>query len=92
MTDKTTNAAVIVTIGGTDFSFTPTVTEFNNYVNEMMPDNKVAPMHRYLMRTVDKSQKDELNKLLNSVSGLTQDVFTTVTKEAKGGITVELKN
>ncbi|WP_375750950.1 putative phage tail assembly chaperone [Vibrio sp. HN007] len=83
---------VEVTIGEKDFEFTPTVTDHNNYLNEMMPNNKVAPMHTYLTRTVNPDQKDELVDLLNSVPGLTSEVFAEVTTASKGGITVTIKN
>lgn len=84
--------AVVLTIGTTDFSFTPSVQDHNNYMNEMMPNNKVAPMHQYLSRTVMPEQKEALLKLLDSVPGLTSEVFGEVTSAAKCGITVTLKN
>lgn len=83
---------VVVTIGDTDFEFSPTVNDFNNYVNEMMPDNKVAPQHTYLTRTIKPEQKEQLVELLSSVPGLVTDVFSEVSKGAKGGIKVTLKN
>lgn len=89
---STKNKAVVLTIGETDFSFTPTVQDHNNYMNEMMPNNKVAPMHQYLTRTVAPEQKEKLCGLLDSVPGLTSEVFGEVSTAAKCGITVTVKN
>ncbi|WED29047.1 putative phage tail assembly chaperone [Vibrio sp. DW001] len=89
---KTENKAVVLTIGATDFNFTPTVQDHNNYMNELMPNNKVAPMHLYLSRTVAPEQKEALVALLDTVPGLTSEIFAEVTSASKGGITVTLKN
>lgn len=86
------NKAIVMTIGTTDFTFKPTVQDHNNYMNELMPNNKMAPMHLYLSRTVDSDQKEALVELLDTVPGLTSEVFAEVTTASKGGITVTLKN
>jgi hypothetical protein len=90
---KTSKATkIILSIGETDFTFSPTVNDHNNYTNELMPDNKIAPAHQFLTRTVEPSQKDELVELLDSVPGLVMDAFMEVTKASKGGLKVTLKN
>lgn len=87
-----TNKPVIVGIAGTDFKFTPTVTDANNYVNGMSLDNKVEPARTYLERTVDKDQKEALVELLNTVPGLVTELHQMVHNQSKGGITITLKN
>ncbi|MDC0611892.1 putative phage tail assembly chaperone [Vibrio sp.] len=87
-----TSKPVVVSIGETDFSFTPTVNDYNNYTNDLMPDNKIEPARTYLIRTVEPEQKQALNELMNTVPGLIMDVFGEVTKASKGGIKVTLKN
>ncbi|MGF1764915.1 putative phage tail assembly chaperone [Aliivibrio kagoshimensis] len=89
---KIKNKPVVVMIADSEFSFTPTVSDHNNYMNEMMPNNKVAPMHQYLSRTVDPKKKDELLELMNTVPGLVSELFAEVSNASKGGITVTLKN
>lgn len=84
--------AIIVTIGAQDFEFKPTVNDHNNYTNELMPDNKVAPAYTFLTRTVKPEQKEELVELLDTVPGLTMELFMEVNKGAKNGIKVSLKN
>jgi hypothetical protein len=83
---------IVLTIGATDFTFTPTVADHNNYTNALMPDNKIAPAHQFLTRTVESTQKAELVELLDTVPGLVMDVFMEVSKASKGGVKVTLKN
>ena len=83
---------VVVAVGDTEFNFRPTVNDHNNYTNELMADNKVAPAHTFLTRTVEPEQKEALVELLDSVPGLTMELFMTVSKGAKGGVEVSLKN
>ncbi|SHO57895.1 putative phage tail assembly chaperone [Vibrio quintilis] len=83
---------ITVTINETEFDFSPEVSNHNDYINEMMPDNKVAPARRFLTRTVNQEQKAELVQLLDSVPGLIMDLFSVVEKESRGGVTVTLKN
>ncbi|MBY8231802.1 putative phage tail assembly chaperone [Vibrio fluvialis] len=83
---------VTVAIAGTDFTFTPTVTDANNYTNGVSLDNKVEPARTYLERTVDQQQKESLVELMNTVPGLAIELFGTVYEASKGGITITLKN
>ncbi len=83
---------VVVTIHTTDFTFTPSVTDANNYSNEVMPDDKVVPAYKYLTRSVDSKQKDELKGYLDTVPHLVMDLYHKVSEAAKGGITITLKN
>ena len=83
---------IVLTIGDTEFEFSPTVSDHNNYTNAMMPDNKVAPAYSFLTRTVKSEQKEALKELLDSVPGLVMELFMEVSKAAKGGIKVSLKN
>ncbi|MBY7903024.1 putative phage tail assembly chaperone [Vibrio fluvialis] len=83
---------VNVAIAGTDFTFTPTVTDANNYTNGVSLDNKVEPARTYLERTVDKEQKAALVELMNTVPGLAVELHQTVHEASKGGIKITLKN
>ena len=60
MSKKVNTAGIILTIGETDFKFTPSVADHNNYTNELMPDNKIAPAHQFLTRTVLPEQQADL--------------------------------
>lgn len=89
---KKSAKTVILAIGEQDVEFTPTVNDHNNYTNEMMADNKVAPAYTFLTRTVKSEQKEALKELLDTVPGLVMELFIEVSKAAKGGIKVTLKN
>lgn len=84
--------AIVLTIGATDFTFLPTVADHNNYTNDLMPDNKIAPAHTFLSRTVAPEQKEELVELLDTVPGLVMEVFMEINKASRGGLKVTLKN
>lgn len=84
--------AITLTIGETDFTFSPTVADHNNYTNDLMPDNKIAPAHTFLSRTVAPEQKEALVELLDTVPGLVMEVFMEINKASRGGLKVTLKN
>lgn len=84
--------SIVLTIGATDFTFSPTVADHNNYTNDLMPDNKIAPAHTFLSRTVAPEQKEELVELLDTVPGLVMEVFMEINKASRGGLKVALKN
>jgi hypothetical protein len=82
---------IILTVVGTDFSFNVTTTEYNGYMNEIMPDNKVAPAHNLLIRTVDAKQKDELKKLLDETPGATLQMAGMINQEFAPAIEISVK-
>lgn len=53
-----------LTVNGEDLAFDVTVEDYNAYINEMMPNNKVAPSHNFLMRTVAHDHRDRLAAVL----------------------------
>ncbi|WP_345868404.1 putative phage tail assembly chaperone [Shewanella algae] len=61
---------ITLTIAGMDISFNMTTADYNNYINEVMPDNKVAPAHNLAVRTVSDEGKEPLKKLLEQHPGL----------------------
>lgn len=63
---KKSAKAVILTIGEQDFEFTPTVNDHNNYTNEMMADNKVAPAYTFLTRTVKSEHQINIYEALGA--------------------------
>ena len=53
-----------LSINGTDLAFDVTTELYNKYVNEMMPNNKVAPAHNFAMRCVADGSREDLKSLL----------------------------
>lgn len=92
MTAPKAPKVIVVTVGIVDFKFAPTVQDANNYMNELMPDNKVVPAYNYLSRTVDPDQRTALCELLDTVPGLVTELHAKVSAEAKGGVTITIKN
>ncbi|WP_295894131.1 putative phage tail assembly chaperone [uncultured Vibrio sp.] len=83
---------VVAAIAGIDFTFTPSVMEANNYINEMTLTDKIVPAYNYLTRSVKTEQKDQLKELLDNVPGLVQELYQTVSSASKGDIKITLKN
>ena len=58
-----------LSINGTDLAFDVTTELYNKYVNEMMPNNKVAPAHNFAMRCVADGSREDLKSLLELAYG-----------------------
>lgn len=63
------NQTITLTIGSKDFTFNVSTNDYNGYINDIMPNNKVAPAHNLVMRTVDESNKKELRELIDKSPG-----------------------
>ncbi|XPV75191.1 MAG: putative phage tail assembly chaperone [Desulfovibrio sp.] len=55
---------IILTVEDKELKFDPSTDGYNQYCNELMPHNKVAPNHNFLMRSVHKDSKKDLKALL----------------------------
>lgn len=53
-----------LSVCGADIVFEPNQTAYNNLINEMAMDNKVAPANNYLMRIVTPETKEALIDVL----------------------------
>jgi hypothetical protein len=59
---------ITLTINGDKIRFNVDTTAQEHLIDETRPDSKVAPMHRFLMRTVAPDSKDALKPLLENPS------------------------
>ncbi len=66
-------------IGGKSIDFTVTPEDQANMINASAPDNKVTPMHNFLMRTVTEDCKDDLKAFL-TIPASTLEICAAVTK------------
>jgi len=57
---------VTLNVGTEELAFQPTEVEYNDYMNELMPDNKVAPAHNFLFNCVTEESKDALRSITNA--------------------------
>ncbi len=67
-------------IGGKSIDFTVTPEDQANMINATKIDDKVTPMHNFLVRTVDESCKKDLLEFLK-IPASTIEICTAVTKE-----------
>lgn len=82
---------ITLTIAGTDISFEPTMTAYNGFLNDMMPDDKVAPAHNYLKRIVCAESKEALDDLLKR-PGAALQLAGAINKEFAPDLEITVKN
>ena len=82
---------ITLTAGGKEIRFTPNITAYNKYINEMMPNDKVAPATNYLRRIVHSDDKKALDEVLKLPGGVMK-ILVKVNEEFEGDLEVEVKN
>ena len=80
-----------LTVAGTDISFEPTMTAYNSLINDMMPNDKVAPAHNYLKKIVCPESKEALDDLLKRPSAALQ-LAGAINKEFAPELEITVKN
>lgn len=80
-----------LTVAGTDISFEPTMTAYNSFINDMMPNDKVAPAHNYLKKIVCPESKEALDELLKRPSAALQ-LAGAINKEFAPELDITVKN
>ncbi|MBI9109910.1 putative phage tail assembly chaperone [Maridesulfovibrio ferrireducens] len=69
-----------VEVNGKNLDFDVKTSVFNTYINDLRPDNKVAPAHNFLMRSVLPESKEDLCELLK-LAGLEIQLAAAVIEE-----------
>lgn len=87
MSDKKIEMA----IAGKDVSFTPNVTAYNKYINEITMGNKVSPAHNFLVRIVTPDTKEALQELL-ALPGAALQIVGKVLEEYTPELEITVKN
>lgn len=81
---------ITLSIDGVDYEFNITGDAYEQLQNEMQPDNKVAPMHNFLMRTLaNQENKDTLKKLCEQ--GLTLEIAGKLVEEFRPQVEILVK-
>lgn len=84
-----------VTIGDDELNFAVGNADFNQFLNEQQPNNKVAPAYNFLQRTVIDADKDKFKKLVvtdNVPNGpLVMQIAGVLAMENGAGIEVAVK-
>lgn len=82
---------ITLTIAGTDFGFTVSTSDYNDYINALMPDNKVAPNHNLAVRTVHSDQKQDLSALLGENPGAAVNIGALIAREFAPQLEISVK-
>ena len=81
---------VTLEVNGSEISFNVGVDDYNAYVNEMMPNSKVAPSHNFLVRTVEKEHKEALLEALK-IPGMAINLAGALVQEYVPEISITVK-
>jgi hypothetical protein len=85
------NKVIALTIGSNDLVFQPTEVEYNDYMNELMPDNKVAPAHNFLFNCVKDESKDALRKITDANPAAAVQITAAVMAEYAPQLVIKVK-
>lgn len=72
------NTLITLVVAGKALAFKPTEVEYNDYMNALMPDNKVAPAHNFLFDTVTEESKDALREITSANPGAAVQISAAV--------------
>lgn len=81
---------IVVTMGDKELTFNVTLDDWNRCVNALQPDNKVSPMHNFLINTAnDDATKQSVNQAYQEA--LTSELFGVVSSEFKPKVSITVK-
>ena len=80
---------IVVTVGEAELTFTVSLQDYNDYVNAIKPDDKVAPSLNFLRRTVDPEQKELLKSFTDQ--GLHVELAGTLIQEFRPALEIAVK-
>ncbi|MFQ2606795.1 putative phage tail assembly chaperone [Aeromonas caviae] len=82
---------ITLEVAGKELKFAPTMVAYNGFLNDMMPNDKVAPAHNYLKKIVCQESKAALDELLKRPSAALQ-LAGAVNKEFAPDLDITVKN
>ncbi len=81
---------ITLAVGDTELPFNVTTADYNSFINEMKPDDKVAPATRLLRRTLtDKELRPKLDELCDC--GLAVELAGKLMDEFRPKLEIEVK-
>ena len=85
-----TTKDIVLTIGETDFTFRVETSDYNSYINDLKPDNKITPSVNFVRRTLaDKTQRPALDELCEQ--GLAIDIAGMLVEEFRPKLEISVK-
>ena len=82
---------ITLDVAGKELKFTPTMVAYNGFLNDMMPNDKVAPAHNYLKKIVCQESKAALDELLKR-PGAALQLVNAVNAEFAPELDITVKN
>lgn len=86
---------ITIDVGETELSFNVETDDFNQYINEQMPNDKVKPAFNFLSRTVDKDDRKAFEAAVlsnNKPNGLIlMQIAAIVAEEFSGDVSITIK-
>lgn len=80
---------ITLTLGDTELNFAIGIQEYNEFVNEFQPSNKVAPSENLLTRCVHPDQRDKLIEFCDM--GLAMDMASALIEGFKPALKLSVK-
>ena len=82
---------ITLTIGDVELNFSVDSHHYDDYMNEMMPDNKVAPAHNFCFSTVDDESKDKLREITDSNPSAALQISSAVQEKFAPKLAITVK-
>ena len=91
MTKVKEDNSIVLTVGGIQLRFEPNMVAYSKYINEMQPNDKMAPIMNYLRRIILPADKENLNDFL-SKPGMAMKLLNKVNELYECYLDIEVKN
>lgn len=82
---------ITLEVAGKELKFAPTMVAYNGFLNDMMPNDKVAPAHNYLRKIVSAEHKEALSDLL-ALPGAALQLTAKINEEFAPALDITVKN
>ena len=90
MNNSMNSKSITVMMGDKELNFQIALDDWNRFVNALQPDNKIAPMHNFLINVAaNEETKSSVKKAYEDA--LTADLFGVVSKEFKPEVEITVK-
>ncbi|MCD9491061.1 hypothetical protein GLP30_09530 [Photobacterium phosphoreum] len=82
---------IVLAIGGESLSFVPTEVDYNDYMNELMPDNKVAPAHNFVFNTAVEESKPAVREIAATNPSAVVQIAAVLMQEFAPALDIKVK-
>ncbi|MEA4863377.1 MAG: putative phage tail assembly chaperone [Victivallaceae bacterium] len=80
---------IVLEVGEAELHFTVSLDDYNRFVNETMPADKISPSLRFLRRCVDPKDAAALKTFTDQ--GLTMDIVSALVEEFRPRLEIMAK-